>query len=100
MSRGSAGEYQADERQVWRGSAGEYQADERAGVARLTGPLMGLLLSISVMSPPSLWHILLYSLSSCSKYVILVVFSSKRTCLSFSRAHMTPKMFDGGEKIP
>ena len=24
VSRGSAGEYQADERQVWRGSAGEY----------------------------------------------------------------------------
>ena len=28
VSRGSAGEYQADERQVSRGSAGEYQADE------------------------------------------------------------------------
>ena len=36
FSRGSAGEYQADERQVSRGSAGEYQADERAGVARLS----------------------------------------------------------------
>ena len=33
VSRGSAGEYQADERQVWRDSPGEYQADERAGVA-------------------------------------------------------------------
>ena len=32
---GSAGEYQADERQVSRGSAGEYQADEQAGVAPL-----------------------------------------------------------------
>ena len=45
VSRGSAGEYQADERagvaglmsgQVSRGSAGEYQADERAGVAGLS----------------------------------------------------------------
>ena len=35
VSRGSAGEYQADERQVSRGSSGEYQADEQAGVARL-----------------------------------------------------------------
>ena len=33
--KGSAGEYQADERQVSRGSAGEYQADEQAGVAGL-----------------------------------------------------------------
>ena len=51
VSRGSAGEYQADERagvaaqlasirlmsrQVSRGSAGEYQADEQAGVAGLS----------------------------------------------------------------
>ena len=51
VSRGSAGEYQADEqagvagaqlesirkmsKQVSRGSAGEYQSDERAGVTRL-----------------------------------------------------------------
>ena len=35
VSRGSAGEYQADEQQASRGSAGEYQADEQAGVARL-----------------------------------------------------------------
>ena len=49
--RGSAGDYQADERagvawiigdyqtdegQVSRGSAGDYQSDERAGVARLS----------------------------------------------------------------
>ena len=34
-SRGSAGEYQADEQAVVRGSADEYQADEQAGVARL-----------------------------------------------------------------
>ena len=34
VSRGSAGEYQADERAGVAGSAGEYQADERAGVAR------------------------------------------------------------------
>ena len=53
---------------------------------------MGLLLSISVMSPPSLWHIVLYSLCSCSKCVMFVVFSSKRTCLPFSQAHMTHKM--------
>ena len=38
VSRGSAGEYQADEREVWRGSDGEYQADERAGVAGLRSP--------------------------------------------------------------
>ena len=30
VSRGSAGEYQADEQAVSRGSAGEYQADEQA----------------------------------------------------------------------
>ena len=36
VSRGSAGEYQADERAGVVGSAGEYQADERAGVARLS----------------------------------------------------------------
>ena len=35
VSRGSAGEYQADEQAVVRGSADEYQADEQAGVARL-----------------------------------------------------------------
>ena len=32
VSRGSAGDYQADEWQGSRGSAGDYQADERAGV--------------------------------------------------------------------
>ena len=36
VSRGSAGEDQADEQAGTRGSAGEDQADERAGVARLT----------------------------------------------------------------
>ena len=52
VSRGSAGEYQADERaqlasirqmsgQVSRGSAGAYQADERAGVARLSWRVSG-----------------------------------------------------------
>ena len=41
VSRGSAGEYQADERQVWRGSAGEYQADEPAGVTRLIWRVSG-----------------------------------------------------------
>ena len=41
LSRGSAGEYQADERPVSRGSAGEYQADERAGVARLSWRVSG-----------------------------------------------------------
>ena len=35
MSRGSAGEYQADERAGVTGLSCEYQADERAGVARL-----------------------------------------------------------------
>ena len=38
---------------------------------------MEMLLSISVMSPPSLWHILLYSLCSYSKCVIFVVFSNQ-----------------------
>ena len=32
VSRGSAGEYKADEQVLSRGSAGEYQADEQAGV--------------------------------------------------------------------
>ncbi len=55
VSRGSAGEYQADERagvaqlasirlmsgQVSRGSAGEYQANERAGVAWLSWRVSG-----------------------------------------------------------
>ena len=56
MSRGSAGEYQADEqevsrgsvasirqmsRQVLRGSAGEYQADEQEGVAQLSWRVSG-----------------------------------------------------------
>ena len=36
VSRGYAGEYQADERAVSRGSVAEYQADERAGVAWLS----------------------------------------------------------------
>ena len=36
VSRGSAGEYQADERAGVAVSAGEYQADEQAGVARLS----------------------------------------------------------------
>ena len=34
-SRGSAGDYQADEQQVSRSSAGEYQADDQAGVGRI-----------------------------------------------------------------
>ena len=41
VSRGSAGEYQADEWAGSRGSAGEYQADERAGVARLSWRVSG-----------------------------------------------------------
>ena len=41
VSRGSAGEYQADERAGVAGSAGEYQADERAGVARLSWRVSG-----------------------------------------------------------
>ena len=36
VSRGSAGEYQSDERAGSRGSAGEYQADEQLGVALLS----------------------------------------------------------------
>ena len=36
VSRGSAGEYQADEQAGVAGSVVEYQADERAGVARLS----------------------------------------------------------------
>ena len=36
VSRGSAGDYQADERAGLRGSVGDYQADERAGVVRLS----------------------------------------------------------------
>ena len=36
VSRGSAGEYHADEQAALGGSAGEYQADEQAGVARLS----------------------------------------------------------------
>ena len=36
VSRGSADDYQAEEKEVSRGSAGEYQADERAGFARLS----------------------------------------------------------------
>ena len=36
VSRGSAGDYQADDEQVSRNSAGDYQADERAGVAHLS----------------------------------------------------------------
>ena len=35
-SRGSAGEYQADEQAGVAVPAGEYQADEQAGVARLS----------------------------------------------------------------
>ena len=35
VSRGSAGEYKADEQELSRGSDGEYQAEEQAGVARL-----------------------------------------------------------------
>ena len=40
-SRGSAGEYQADEQAGVSGSAGEYQADEHAGVAQLTWRVSG-----------------------------------------------------------
>ena len=36
VSRGSAGDYQADEQAGVRRSAGDYQADERAGAARLS----------------------------------------------------------------
>ena len=41
VSRGSAGEYQADERAGVAVSAGEYQADEQAGVARLSWRVSG-----------------------------------------------------------
>ena len=41
VSRGSAGEYKADEQELSRGSAGEYQADEREGVAGLSWRLLG-----------------------------------------------------------
>ena len=40
VSRGSAREYQADERAGVAGSAGEYQADELAGVAGLSWRLL------------------------------------------------------------
>ena len=40
-SRGSGGEYQADEQAGVADSAGEYQADERAGVARLSWRVSG-----------------------------------------------------------
>ena len=40
-SRGSAGEYQADERAGVAGSAGEYQANEWAGVAGLSWRVSG-----------------------------------------------------------
>ena len=35
VSRGSAGDYQADEQAGVGGSAGDYQADEQAGVKKL-----------------------------------------------------------------
>ena len=41
VSRGSAGEYHADEQATLGGSAGEYQADEQAGVARLSWRVSG-----------------------------------------------------------
>ena len=41
MSRGSAGEYQADEQAGVAVSAGECQADEQAGVARLSWRVSG-----------------------------------------------------------
>ena len=41
VSRGSAGEYQADEWEVSRASPGEYQADEQAGVAQLSWRVSG-----------------------------------------------------------
>ena len=41
MSRGSDGEYQANEQAGVTGSAGEYQADEQAGVARLSWRVSG-----------------------------------------------------------
>ena len=41
VSRGSAGEYQADERAGVARLLGEYQADEQAGVARLSWRVSG-----------------------------------------------------------
>ena len=41
VSRGSAGDYQADERAGVAVSAGEYQADEQAGVTRLRWRVSG-----------------------------------------------------------
>ena len=41
VSRGSAGEYQAEERAGVAWLAGEYQADERTGVARLSWRISG-----------------------------------------------------------
>ena len=36
VSRGSAGDYQADEQAGVGGSAGDYEADEQVGVSRLS----------------------------------------------------------------
>ena len=41
VSRGSAGEYQADEGEVSRALPGDYQSDQRAGVARLSWRVSG-----------------------------------------------------------
>ena len=41
LSRGSAGEYQADERAGVAGLSGDYQADERADVAGLSWRVSG-----------------------------------------------------------
>ena len=41
VSRGSAGDYEADEQAGYRGSAGKYQSDEQAGVARLRWRVSG-----------------------------------------------------------
>ena len=41
VSRGSPGEYQADEQSGVGGSAGEYQADKQAGVTRLSWRVSG-----------------------------------------------------------
>ena len=41
MSRGLAGEYQADEQAGVARLAGEYQADEQVGVARLSWQVSG-----------------------------------------------------------
>ena len=54
LSRGSAGEYQADDRQVWRGSAGEYQADERQVWRGSAGEYQASLIS-GAQEPCSLW---------------------------------------------